>query len=144
MPNNLILVLVLVLFAVLLLLALLGGVFWYLRRSSANNEETEADAAADAASIQPGSKADPDSAPARRAAQGKPAQAASPAASSPAPLSPQPLDGANLIDKIKILIVDDNPDTRENVSRLLYFEDDMHVIGQAVNGRDGIEQAIAL
>lgn len=147
MSNNLFLVLVLVLFAVVLLLALLGGVFWYLRRSSANNnEETEADEAPDPAPIQSIPKADTGSAPARPATEAKPAQAASPAASSPAPapISPQPLDGTNLGDKIKILIVDDNPDTRENVSRLLYFEDDMDVIGQAINGRDGIEQAIAL
>ena len=42
---------------------------------------------------------------------------------------------------IKILIVDDNPGTRENVGRLLYFEKDMDVIGQAVNGRQGIDMA---
>ncbi len=46
--------------------------------------------------------------------------------------------------KIRILIVDDNPDTRDNVSRLLYFEKDMEVIGQAVNGRQGIEMALSL
>jgi pilus assembly protein CpaE len=45
---------------------------------------------------------------------------------------------------IRILIVDDNPDTRDNVSRLLYFENDMEVIGQAINGRQGIELAIEL
>lgn len=44
-------------------------------------------------------------------------------------------------EKIKILVVDDNPGTRENVSRLLYFEDDMEVIGQAINGRQGIDMA---
>lgn len=47
-------------------------------------------------------------------------------------------------DRIRILVVDDNPDTRDNVSRLLYFEKDMDVIGDAKNGREGIEQAIAL
>ncbi len=47
-------------------------------------------------------------------------------------------------DKIRILVVDDNPDTRENVSRLLYFEKDMEVIGDATNGREGIEEAIRL
>jgi pilus assembly protein CpaE len=45
-------------------------------------------------------------------------------------------------EKIRILIVDDNPDTRENVSRLLYFEDNIEVIGHAVNGRQGIEMAV--
>jgi pilus assembly protein CpaE len=44
-------------------------------------------------------------------------------------------------EKIRILIVDDNTGTRENVSRLLYFEDDLEVIGQAVNGRHGLEMA---
>jgi pilus assembly protein CpaE len=47
-------------------------------------------------------------------------------------------------EKITILVVDDNPDTRENISRLLYFEKDMEVIGSAVNGREGIEKAIEL
>ncbi len=44
-------------------------------------------------------------------------------------------------EKINILVVDDNPGTRDNVSRLLYFENDMEVIGQATNGRHGIEMA---
>lgn len=43
--------------------------------------------------------------------------------------------------KIRILVVDDNRDTTENVSRLLYFEDDMEVIGQAYTGRQGVEAA---
>ncbi len=47
-------------------------------------------------------------------------------------------------EKIRILVVDDNVDTTENVSRLIYFEDDMKVIGQAYDGRQGIEMAIAL
>ncbi|MCB0167419.1 MAG: response regulator [Anaerolineae bacterium] len=47
-------------------------------------------------------------------------------------------------DKIRILIVDDNLGTRENVSRLLYFEKDLEVIGQAVNGRHGVEMATEL
>ncbi len=47
-------------------------------------------------------------------------------------------------DKVRILIVDDNPDTRDNVTRLLYFEKDMEVIGQAVNGRQGIDMALEL
>ncbi len=46
--------------------------------------------------------------------------------------------------KIRILVVDDNKDTRENVSRLLAFEDDMEVIGQAFNGRQGLEMAVEL
>lgn len=44
-------------------------------------------------------------------------------------------------EKIRILIVDDNVGTRENVGRLLYFEQDMEVIGQAINGQQGIDMA---
>jgi pilus assembly protein CpaE len=43
--------------------------------------------------------------------------------------------------KIRLLIVDDNKDTRENVSRLIAFENDMEVIGQAYNGISGLEMA---
>jgi pilus assembly protein CpaE len=73
----------------------------------------------------------------------------SPPSSSPPPPTPppapvKPLTSVEVGDKIRILIVDDNPDTRENVSRLLYFENDMEVIGQAVNGRQGIEMAARL
>ncbi len=44
-------------------------------------------------------------------------------------------------DKIRILIVDDNKETRENVSRLIAFEPDMEVVGQAYNGISGLELA---
>ncbi len=47
-------------------------------------------------------------------------------------------------EKIRILIVDDNAGTRENVSRLLYFEDDLEVVGQGMNGLQGIEMALDL
>jgi len=43
--------------------------------------------------------------------------------------------------KIRILIVDDNQDTREHVSRLIAFESDMEVVGQAYNGITGLELA---
>ncbi len=43
--------------------------------------------------------------------------------------------------KIRILIVDDNKDTRENVRRLIAFESDMEVVGQAYNGITGLELA---
>jgi pilus assembly protein CpaE len=43
--------------------------------------------------------------------------------------------------KIRILIVDDNKETRENVSRLIAFESDMEVVGQAYNGISGLELA---
>jgi len=44
-------------------------------------------------------------------------------------------------DKIRILIVDDNQETREHVSRLIAFEPDMEVVGQAYNGFSGLELA---
>ncbi len=46
--------------------------------------------------------------------------------------------------KIRILVVDDNKDTRDNVSRLIAFEPDMEVVGQAFNGKQAIDEAINL
>lgn len=43
--------------------------------------------------------------------------------------------------KIQILIVDDNRDTCDNVSRLITFESDMEVVGQGYNGISGVELA---
>ena len=47
-------------------------------------------------------------------------------------------------DKIKILIVDDIPETRENLKKLLFFEQDMEVVGAASSGSEAIELASAL
>lgn len=44
-------------------------------------------------------------------------------------------------DNITVLIVDDLPETRENVRKLLQFEQDMEVIGQAGTGEEAIEMA---
>ncbi len=44
-------------------------------------------------------------------------------------------------DKIRVLIVDDLPETRENVRKLLQFEPDIEVIGQAGTGEQAIEMA---
>jgi pilus assembly protein CpaE len=44
-------------------------------------------------------------------------------------------------DKIRVLIVDDIAETRENVRKLLQFESDVEVIGAARTGREGIETA---
>lgn len=75
------------------------------------------------------------------------------AAAAPVPAKPSPSPAqssansrpdASGEEKIRILIVDDNTDTRENVGRLLYFEKDMEVIGQAINGRQGIDMSIKL
>ncbi|MCL4867918.1 MAG: response regulator [Anaerolineae bacterium] len=46
-----------------------------------------------------------------------------------------------MADKIRILIVDDLPETRENVRKLLQFESDVEVIAQAGNGEQAIEMA---
>lgn len=43
--------------------------------------------------------------------------------------------------KIRILIVDDIADTRDNLEKLLFFEKDMQVIGKAGTGREAITQA---
>lgn len=42
-------------------------------------------------------------------------------------------------DKIRIIIVDDIPETRENVRKLLAFENDIEVVGVAGTGREGIQ-----
>jgi pilus assembly protein CpaE len=43
--------------------------------------------------------------------------------------------------KIRVLIVDDLPETRENVRKLLQFESDLEVIGHAGTGEDAIRLA---
>ncbi len=46
--------------------------------------------------------------------------------------------------KIRVLIVDDIPETRENVKKLLFFEEDIEVIGTAASGTEGIDLASKL
>lgn len=46
-----------------------------------------------------------------------------------------------MAENIRVLIVDDLPETRENVRKLLQFESDIEVIGQAGNGEEAIEMA---
>lgn len=48
---------------------------------------------------------------------------------------------ADQSDKIRVLIVDDIADTRDNIEKLLFFEKDMQVIGKAATGREAITQA---
>ncbi len=43
--------------------------------------------------------------------------------------------------KIAVLIVDDIPETRENLRKLLYFEPDIAIVGMAENGKGAIEEA---
>ncbi len=45
------------------------------------------------------------------------------------------------IDKIRVLIVDDIPETRENVRKLLAFEADVEVVGVAATGREAVQMA---
>lgn len=44
-------------------------------------------------------------------------------------------------DKIRVLIVDDIPDTRENIRKILQFERDFEMVGAARTGQEGIELA---
>jgi pilus assembly protein CpaE len=44
-------------------------------------------------------------------------------------------------DKIRVLVVDDIPETRENVRKLLAFESDIEVVGVAGTGHDAIQAA---
>lgn len=46
-----------------------------------------------------------------------------------------------MTDKIRVLIVDDLPETRENVRKLLQFESDVEVIAQAGSGEEAVELA---
>jgi pilus assembly protein CpaE len=43
--------------------------------------------------------------------------------------------------KIQVLIVDDIPETRENLRKLLYFENDIEVVAAASSGEEGVEFA---
>ena len=43
--------------------------------------------------------------------------------------------------KISLLIVDDIPETRDNLRKLLYFESDIEIVGIASNGREAIDTA---
>ena len=42
-------------------------------------------------------------------------------------------------DKIRVIIVDDIAETRENIRKLLQFESDIEVVGVARTGREGID-----
>ena len=51
------------------------------------------------------------------------------------------MPGAETTRKIRVLVVDDIIETRENVRKLLFFEDDIEIVGTASNGREGVELA---
>ncbi len=42
-------------------------------------------------------------------------------------------------EKIRVLIVDDIPETRDNLRKLIQFESDIEVVGQAGTGEEGVE-----
>ena len=44
-------------------------------------------------------------------------------------------------EKIRVVIVDDIAETRENIRKLLQFESDIEVVGVARTGREGIDLA---
>jgi pilus assembly protein CpaE len=46
-----------------------------------------------------------------------------------------------MADRIQVLIVDDIPETREHLAKLLGFEPDIEVVGAASSGTEAIEQA---
>ncbi len=43
--------------------------------------------------------------------------------------------------KIRVIIVDDIPETRENLKKLLYFENDIEVAGMASSGQEAVDLA---
>jgi pilus assembly protein CpaE len=47
-------------------------------------------------------------------------------------------------DRIKVLIVDDIPETRDHVSKLLGFEADIEVVGTAASGAEALQMAVSL
>jgi pilus assembly protein CpaE len=49
-----------------------------------------------------------------------------------------------MADQIRVLIVDDIPETRDHLSKLLGFESDIDVVGAAASGREAIELATKL
>jgi pilus assembly protein CpaE len=53
-------------------------------------------------------------------------------------------ESSDLQDKIRVLIVDDIPETRENLRKLLLFELDIEVVGVSVDGQEGIDMATEL
>ena len=46
-----------------------------------------------------------------------------------------------MADQIRVLVVDDLPETRDHLTTLLGFESDIEEVGSAACGRDAIEMA---
>jgi pilus assembly protein CpaE len=49
-----------------------------------------------------------------------------------------------MADQIRVLVVDDIPETRDHLTKLLGFEGDIDVVGSAASGRDALEMAVRL
>jgi pilus assembly protein CpaE len=49
-----------------------------------------------------------------------------------------------MADQIRVLVVDDIPETRDHLTKLLGFESDIEVIGSAASGREAIQMASKL
>ncbi|MCK6624497.1 MAG: response regulator [Anaerolineae bacterium] len=139
-PNTVLLIVALV---AVVFLVLAGGLLWYWRQRTVQSKAAQKKPLKSQAEKRPASSdgaAPAQSTAASAGAPGKPASVATSASIASSRNNSNSDDG----EKIRILIVDDNPDTRENVSRLLYFEKDLELIGQAVNGRQGLEMAIKM
>ncbi|MBE7552647.1 MAG: response regulator [Anaerolineales bacterium] len=121
-------------------LFVVGGLLWFMRQRSAPAKEAKKKPVKNQAEKR--SAAEDEAAPAQTVTAAAPTPARPTSASTPSSANSRNDTGGE--EKIRILIVDDNTDTRENVGRLLYFEKDMEVIGQAVNGRQGIDMSIQL
>ena len=46
-----------------------------------------------------------------------------------------------MADQIRVLIVDDIPETRDHLTKLLGFESDIEVVGSAASGAEALELA---
>lgn len=55
-----------------------------------------------------------------------------------------PGSGPDQPDRIRVLIVDDIAETRENLSRLMFIEPDLEVVGAAASGEEAIKMAVEL
>ena len=49
-----------------------------------------------------------------------------------------------MADQIRVLVVDDIPETRDHLTKLLGFESDIAVVGAAASGREAVEMAVRL
>ena len=49
-----------------------------------------------------------------------------------------------MADQIRVLVVDDIPETRDHLTKLLGFESDIDVVGAASSGREAVEMAVRL